>query len=210
MISVIIPYNKDRGYLERCIESIQIQQGVEFEIIMSHNDKPVSVNFNLGLAKAKGEFCKYVCEDDYLPQFALMNLVQGIGDKDWAFANAIQESTDDKWIYRPGDYSKDFLTLQENLKTNRIHGGTTIYRTELLKQIGGLDETLWTAEEYDMHLKLWTAGHVPGYINKEVYIHTLWSGQKSKFYRKTKRHERDKEIKRIQSFYLNEIQSRDL
>ena len=208
MISVIVHYNEDRGFLEGCLDSIKSQKDVDFEIIESFSENGVSYNFNRGLEQAQGEFCKFVCEDDYLPEGALKILNDSIGDFGWIFANAIQIDKTGQWVYRPGDFSRRFMTLEENLNTNRIHGGTTLYRTDLLRLIGGMDETLWTGEEYDMHLKLWSKGFVPGYVDKEVYVHRIWAGQKSRKYRKTLNDKiiRNAEIKKIQARYRNPVQ----
>lgn len=204
MISVIIPYDRNRGYLENCITSIMNQTYKDFEIIPVCNPFPVAKNFNIGLRLAQGEFCKFVAEDDWLPINALQDLADGIKDYPWICGNAEQHDSS-TWVYRPGDYAKNFLTLKENLNTNRIHGGTTLYRTELLREIGGMDESLWTGEEYDMHLKLMSLGYLPGYVDKIVYCHRLWSGQKSKQLRKNRKDERQKEISRIQSFYFDAV-----
>jgi len=203
MISVIVPYNKDRGFLKQCIESVESQDYMH-EIIPVYSDSSVAVNFNKGLKQASGEFVKFVCEDDFLPPGALQLLAEGIDYLDWICANAIQV-TYENWIYKPGNYSDDFLSLKGNLEMNRIHGGTTLYRTEILKSIGGMNEKLWTGEEYDMHLKLMSLGHMPGYIDKEVYCHRIWGGQKSRVLRKNYKNERQKEIDRIQSLYSNKI-----
>lgn len=199
MISIIIPYNRDRGYLRNAIESIE-SQSIQHEIIKVHADRPVSVNFNAGLKLAKGEFCKFVCEDDMMAPNGLRYLLKGIENYDWCYANAIQWEGGGSWIYKPDEH-----TLSANIIKNRIHGGTTLYKTELLREIGGMDETLWTGEEYDMHLKLWTLGYIPKYIDAEVYIHRLWSGQKSRVLRKSKPNERAEEIKRIQSLYSDKV-----
>ena len=198
MISVIIPYDKDRGFLSECVQSIESQTYRDFEIIHAKSDCSVAVNFNFGLKMAKGEFCKFVTEDDWLPPEALSYLVHGILDSPWAYANAIQYEypQETTWIYKPRNYD-----LQSNIEQNHIHGGTTIYRTEILMSIGGMDESLWTGEEYEMHLRLWSQGHIPRYINKEVYVHRLWDGQKSKQLRRTNKNKRDEEIKRIQALY---------
>jgi glycosyltransferase involved in cell wall biosynthesis len=202
MISVIVPYNKDRGYLEQCVKSIE-SQDVRYEIILSKSDKSVAYNFNRGLEKANGEYCKFVCEDDWLPFGALRYLLDGIDGHDWIMGNAIQVDVNN-WIYNPSKH-EGFKTLEGNIKTNRIHGGTTLYRTELLHMFGGMDEMLWTGEEYDMHLRMMQAGYLPGYVDNEVYCHRLWSGQKSKILRKTRTHERQKEIERIQSLYTDSL-----
>jgi glycosyltransferase involved in cell wall biosynthesis len=198
MISVIIPYDKDRGFLDQCVKSIESQTYQDFEIIHAKSNCSVAVNFNFGLKMAKGEFCKFVTEDDWLPENSLQDLVDGIGDAPWAYANAIQYEHPAKttWIYKPNTHD-----LKSNIRQNQIHGGTTIYRTKVLLSIGGMDESLWTGEEYEMHLRLWSKGINPRYIDKEVYIHRLWNGQKSKKLRRINRDKRDGEIKRIQSLY---------
>jgi hypothetical protein len=68
-----------------------------------------------------------------------------------------------------------------------------------------MDEELWTGEEYDMHLKLWGLGYKPGYINREVYVHRLWGGQKSRRLRQQNKNERDEQIKKIQARYTDEL-----
>lgn len=202
MLSVIIPYDKDRGYLDQCVKSIEAQSYRDFEIIHAKSDCSVAVNFNFGLKMAKGEFCKFVTEDDYLPVDSLRYLVNGVGDAPWAYANAIQldEGSQKTWIYKPRLH--DFKT---NTKQNQVHGGTTIYRTDILLSIGGMDESLWTGEEYEMHLRLWSKGYRPRYIDKEVYVHRLWDGQKSKMLKRNNKDKRDEEIKRIQALYSDKV-----
>ncbi len=204
MISVIVPYDTDRGFLEQCVRSIKMQSYSDFEIIQVHRPLPVAKNFNIGLKLAKGKFCKFVTEDDWLPVNSLQDLRDGIMGQDWICANAEQHENGSSYIYRP--FYPQVVSFKENVKKNFIHGGTTLYRTEQLLEIGGMDETLWTGEEYEMHLRLMSKGYMPGYIDKEVYCHRLWSGQKSKLLRKNRKNERQKEIARIQSLYINEVQ----
>jgi len=199
MISVIIPCNKDRGFLDRAIKSIEMQD-CPHEVIVSMSNNLMPYNFNRGLEKAKGEYVKLIHEDDYLLPGGLKKLVDGIKSHPWIFANAFQDDNPE-WIYRPGDYTRDYLSLQENLSTNRIHISTTLYRTKVLREVGGMDETLWTAEEYDMHLKLWTRGYIPGYIDKVVAGHMMWSGQKSRQFRRQDKQKRDAFIQYIQNRY---------
>ena len=202
MISVIIPYNKDRGYLSKCLDSIRKQSYKDFEIVEAKSDCSVAVNFNFGLKMAKGTFIKFVTEDDWLPMDSLLYLFRGIGNAPWAYANAYQfdEYHNRSYIQKPMAFD-----LKSNIEMNQIHGGTTIYRRDVLLKIGGMDETLWTGEEYEMHLRLWTSGYIPTYINREVYYHRLWDGQKSKIYRKTNKTKRDDEIKRIQALYSDSL-----
>lgn len=197
MISVIVPYNKDRGFLTKCVDSIQLQT-LACELIMSQSEKSAAYNFNRGLERATGEFVKVVGDDDWLPFDAAANLVNGIGDAPWAVANATQVDQNGGIIevYKP-----ETLDFAEQIKLNRIHNGGTIYRTEVLREIGGMDESLWTGEEYEMHLRMYSLGYLPKYIDKEVYFYRMWAGGKSRMLRRQNPEKRKNEITRIQNLY---------
>ena len=195
MISVIIPYNKDRGYLSRCIDSIKAQTYKDFEIIESFADAGVSYNFNRGLERARGEFIKLVGEDDWLPATSLADLHDGIGDAKWVIGNVWQE-TNPRYIHKP-----PYLDLESLLKSYDLHGGSTLFRRDILNEIGGMDETLETGEEYDMHLKLLSLGHNPTYINKEVYHYRMWNKSKSVVYRRSRKEWRKEQLAKIKARY---------
>ena len=199
MVSVIIPYNEDRGFLSMCLESIKAQT-VPCELIEVNSPRSVACNVNRGIWLAKGEFIKVVGDDDWLPEDSIENLEKGIGDAPWAVANAVNVVGADRAVYKP-----DTLDFAQQIKLNRIHNGGTIYRTEILKEIGGMDETLWTGEEYEMHLRLYSLGYLPKYIDKEVYYYRIHSGQKSTTLRRDNRKKRANEIARIQSLYSDKV-----
>ena len=198
MVSVIIPYKEDRGFLKQCIYSIQAQtQNVEIIESVSHGS--VGYNFNKGLEKANGEFVKYVCEDDFLPPTAIEDLVDGIGNSQWVCANAYLYKT---WYNVPLKIERSVVKPLEDLLLNyTIHGGTTLYRTAILKEIGGMDVTLWTGEEYDMNLKLIFMGHIPAYIDKEVYYYRGWTHQKSRTFKRARPELRRAELEKIKARY---------
>jgi len=62
---------------------------------------------------------------------------------------------------------------------NRIHGGSTLYRTQVLFDIGGYDEFLWTGEEYDLHLRLLKAGYKHRHVPGIVYRYRIHGNNKS-------------------------------
>ena len=88
MVSVIIPYNEDRGYLKECVASIEAQTYPDIELIPSFSPGSCGHNFNNGLEKATGEYVKWVDEDDWLPPDSIENLVNGIGQAPWICANS--------------------------------------------------------------------------------------------------------------------------
>ncbi len=199
MVSIIVPYNEDRGFLRKCLESLYAQT-VPVKIIEVYGQRSAACNVNIGLWQVTTEYFKVVGEDDWLPPRSIEDLTEGIGDAPWVVANAINVFGRDQVVYKP-----DTLDFAANVKLNRIHNGGTMYRTEIIKEIGGLDETLWTAEEYDMHLKLMSLGHLPKYLDKEVYYYRQHGGQKYKKLNDENRKKRANEIARIQSLYSNKV-----
>jgi len=205
VVSVIVPYNTDRGYLHTCLSSIRAQ-GVDVEVIESQSDHSVAYNFNRGLERANGEYVKFVCEDDFLPRGALRHALDGIAD--WVFGDALMIYGKDAKLWTPADADPDFMSLDVNLRRNCINGGATLYRTDIVREVGGMDESLWTAEEYDMNLRLWIAGHIPNYVNKPLYAYRMWHGQKYKKLNRERNEQRKKEIRRIQALHTDAVQQR--
>lgn len=199
MISVIVPYKEDRGYLKQCIDSIHAQSYTNFELIESRSDGSLPENFNDGLRRASGEFIKMVQDDDWLPVDGLKHLVENIGDAAWIVGNVWQECAN-PYIHKP-----PYLDFKSQVMAYDMHMGSTLYRTDVLRDIGGMDKTLLTGEEYDMHLLLLETGHLPAYIDKEVYHYRMWSGGKSVIFRKQNKEWRKNELKKIQARYLDKI-----
>jgi len=197
MISVIVPYKEDRGYLKQCIDSINAQTYTDFELIEAHGPGTLPENFNAGLKRAKGEFIKMVQDDDYLPPDALRHLAEGIGDHQWVVGN-VWQMTANPYIHKP-----PYLDFESQLNKYDMHMGSTLYRKGMIDKIGGMDETLETGEEYDMHLYLLSLGYNPGYIDKEVYCYRMWSGGKSVIYRKDRTKWRKNELAKIKARYIN-------
>jgi len=200
VVSIIIPYNKDRGYLSKCLDSIWAQTYPDIEVLECQGDVPVVKNINEGIRYAAGEFFKVVGEDDWLPEDSIENLVNGMKDHPWICANAYNVYSDNTTEEIP---PIEKLNLKDMCRLNVIHNGTTMYRTEIIKKIGGMDESLWTGEEYEMHLRLMSKGYMPGYVNKFVYFYRDHPGQKSRQYRRQDKQGRDAELKRIQSLYID-------
>jgi len=196
MVSIIIPYNKDRGYLSQLIDSIDCGH-----INLAFGECGVAENFNRELKRIDTEFVKFIAEDDYFAPGGIKGILDGIGDDPWVVGNSYRVC-DGRVVEK---YTPDTLDFKENIIRNRIDGGTTLYRTEILKEIGGMDETLWTGEEYDMHLKLMSKGYMPKHVNTFVYYHRIWDGQKSRVYRKQNKNKRDEQIKKIQARYTHAI-----
>lgn len=176
-VSVIIPYNIDRGYLQQAIQSVKNQtyKG-EIELIESQSDNCVSYNINQGVKIATGEFIKYLCEDDMLTSNSIEDSVKAIKGYDFIHGNAINLFPTHEIVYKPKWTAP---TIQEMLIGNYVHGGTLMYRKDVFDRIGGFDETLVCAEEYDFNMRAMSKGLTMGYCPHSLYIYRRHEDQKS-------------------------------
>jgi glycosyltransferase involved in cell wall biosynthesis len=182
-VSIIIPYNIDRGYLKRAVTSAQKQvfKG-NFEIITSHSKASLSVNVNEGIRRAAGKYIKFLSEDDELPPYSIQQLFNFCekNNLDWcvSVAQNINVKTGKTYLVK-----SKLTNFEELCRANTIHGGTTIYKRIMLAQVNGYDETLPTAEEYDLHLRLMKSGFTVGFLDTVTYIYYIHEQAKSRKYR---------------------------
>jgi len=205
-ISVIIPYHQDRGYLFDAIESYESQvfTGTS-ELILSHNPTfLLGQNFNAGIVQSQGKYIKILAEDDLLTSNCLQDLFDAAekNEADLVFAEAYHIVEDEfaRDYNSEGHYIPNLengINLDSLLENNFIHGVTTFYRTSMLKELGGYDESLWTAEEYEFHLRCISKGYKLYYEPKIVINYRVWSNSKSIVYRKTRNQERQSLIESI-------------
>jgi|TARA_R110000782_G_scaffold158529_1_gene250648 glycosyltransferase involved in cell wall biosynthesis len=190
-ISVIIPYHQDRGYLFDAIESYEAQEfrGTS-ELVLSHNPTfTLGQNFNAGIDKAKGKYIKILPDDDLLTPNSLQDLFDAaeFNQADLVFAEAYNITDDDaKGWNSDGHYVPNLsngITLESLLDNNFIHGGTTFYKTSMIRELKGYDESLWTVEEYEFHLRCMAAGYKFCYTPTIVFKYRVWLSSKSIMYR---------------------------
>jgi glycosyltransferase involved in cell wall biosynthesis len=198
LVSIIIPYRINRGYLSQAIESIHSQNYPgAIEIIQSNHDAGVSFNINRGIEKASGEFIKYLCEDDWLPVNSIKDSVEGIQGHDFIHGKAYGYFHQRKIV--PYEPPIKHPTLEQNATKNVIHGGSLMYRMSVFERLGLFDESLDCAEELEMNLRCLQAGMSIGYVDKFLY-----------YYR---RHEQQKSLGKgvnqmVRSFKINQINER--
>lgn len=179
-VSIIIPYNKDRGWLNDAIYSVKEQTYPNIELILSQSPASVGVNLNYGIAKATGSFIKYLCDDDLLPPNSIeqsiaaftgpeIDFIHGCATNFWMDIN--KEEVYIPTVKRP--------TLSDMLEHNQIHGGTLMYRASVFRKFGFFDPTLWTGEEYEFNLRLLNSGAIIGYSPDILYKYRRHQQQKS-------------------------------
>ena len=174
-VTVIIPYNKDRGYLKHAIDSVRNQTYKNIELILCKSKDGVSKNINKGFEYATGDIVGYFAEDDLLCSKTIEHVVNGIGEYDFIHGKAIRFNKESNTIYDP---STRYPTLRDLIKHNFIHGGTCWYKSHVIKS-NRFDESLWTGEEFDYNLMLLSKGYKIGFIDEVIFKYRLHEQQKS-------------------------------
>ena len=157
------------------------------------------MNINAGLVRARGEFIKILHDDDMLPPNSLRDLRRGIGTFDWCCGDMETFGTPD--YCDPQAYMGKIPKLSNMVNTNQVYGGTTLYKTSVLRKIGGYNEKLWTGEEYELHLRLLSEGYSVTYVPKIVHRYRLHQVNKSYNLTHGKKQERAVYIRDIAAKY---------
>ena len=201
MISVIIPYITDRGYLDEALRSLHNQSYQDFEIVFAQGDYLQGKNINRGLDRARGEFIKILHDDDMLPPNSLRDLRKGIGEFDWCCGD--METFGETKYCDEQAYVGKIPSLSMMVNKNQVYGGTTMYKTSVLRsdKIKGYNEKLWTGEEYELHLRLLHHGYSVTYIPKIVHRYRLHQINKSYNLTHGKKQERAAYIRDIAAKY---------
>lgn len=193
-VTVIIYYLTDRGWLKDAIQSVRNQKYNGKIQLLLESGGTASENLNNGIRKATGKYVRYLSEDDLLPQYSIHQQVEKLEENecDFCHANAVNffgypviypdghiSFSGRTEQQRPLDGYK-FPTLEDMVKLNRIHGGTVMYRTDVLQDFfQPFDESLTCAEEYDLNMKLLKEGATIDYVNAFTYFYRRHDNQKS-------------------------------
>jgi len=162
LVTVIIPYLEDRGWLEQAVRSVHEQTYPHIELIPIHGSKNRAGNINDGLKKAKGDFIKLLDEDDWLPKRAIELSVKKFNG-DFIHGNAHTVKGKKITPYIP---KIKYPTFADVFKKNFVHGPTMMYAAGVYDKIGLYDEDIGTAEDWDFNLRALAAGLNLGYIDE--------------------------------------------
>ena len=173
-VTVIIPFKEDRGWLDQAIASVP----KDCQLILAKGDGNKSQNFNKVLNQVKGDFIRVLDEDDMLTENCIDSSLFAIEGYDFIHGNALQMYSDSQHgrliPYIP---PVKYPTLVDLLEKNVIHNMTTMYRREVFEKVGGYDESLKWAEDYEFHLRCLSAGLKIGYCNSFLCYYRIHSGQ---------------------------------
>jgi len=171
-ITIIIPYNKDRGYLQEAINSVPKRNDVE--LLVMQGDGLWPENFNKALNFATGDYIKWLHEDDLLLPGAIDLYFQAFEDNniDFVHGNAFEmhQGTQEKKLWVPG---LKIPTLAQMLQKNYIHSSTLMYRKDVFEVIGQMNESpnVYSFEEFEFNLRCLEYGLSIGYVDAPLSIY---------------------------------------
>ena len=182
LVSVIIPMKNAARFVRAAVESVLAQADVELEIIVIDDGssdrsaeivrgiddprvriipgprKGISAAFNAGLADAKGEFLARCDADDLYPSDRLPWQVQFLqshpdfGAVSGSFTTMTQRGN--VVVEHKTEAAGAEVTDELRRGHGRSHVCAYLFRTELLRQIGGCREFFVTAEDVDLQFRL--------------------------------------------------------
>lgn len=181
-VSVVIPVYNGATTVKQTIESVLGQTYQDFEIIVindgsqdetlavissiqdkrikvfSYSNAGLSASRNRGFARACGEFIAFLDADDLWTSDKLELQLKALEQNPQAFvAYSWTDHIDESGKFlRPASYTSENGNIYERLLIGNFLacGSNTLIRTQALKEVGGFDESLNSAEDWDMWLRL--------------------------------------------------------
>lgn len=152
----------------------------EARLVTTKKNTGIPGNINRALEQASGEYIKIIAADDYMTADALSAYTAFCEHNPEAvpiarvrlFSDDAADFTDiEKYCAQCYAFAKQDYTSQYHmlLTKNRIVApAASFYPMELVRRLGGYDETYRWFEDYPMNLKVMHAGYRFGFIDKEL------------------------------------------
>jgi GT2 family glycosyltransferase len=181
-ISIVIPvYNPPRDFLEQCVNSVLNQTATNWQLIVSNDGSTstevldyltelehtqhqrvtivhsenggISAAINAGLAPATGEYFGMLDHDDTLDPRCIEEFSRAIESNNYPEAiysdeDKINPANQHSELYCKPDFSPELLLTQMYL----CH--FTIWKTDMVKVVGGLRSKMDGAQDFDLALRL--------------------------------------------------------
>jgi len=195
LISIIIPCFNSEDYISECIESVLSQNYNNLEIIVvDDGSTDDSINIvrayknvnlyiqknsgacvarNLGLAKSKGKYVKFLDSDDFLEPDTINKqvfLAEQLSDNEIVYG--------DYYLFK--NYQKTYVDvrLEESNQTallilRDILTSTPLHRKWMLDKIGGFDERFKNGQEWNLHVRLSSEGFLFHHQKLAIYNYRI-------------------------------------
>lgn len=230
-VSILVLTHKESEYIDKAIQTSLSQKfNGEFEVILcsdgdlnlkKYSDKynipfalsdkknnltTCSYNINKGIEISKGRYIKILAYDDWLPEDSIQILYNKIIESNSSLVCANSNEMRGEKITVVKSANIDY-TLDKLLVKNVIHGGTVLFSKNDFLEVGGYNNDLKFAEEYDFHLNLLSHNKKFSYIDKNVHFYRRHNNQKgSLVLTPEQRLEKQKYVNNLKSkYYGNDV-----
>ena len=179
IVTIIIPYKVDRGWLQEAINSVP----QDVQLLVSQGESTSwSPMFNKVLSQAEGKYIKYLHDDDMLTPNCIADSIEALESQgvDFIHGKAIHLHMDEGGAEHPYIPQVKKVTVAALLRKNVIHSATTLYKREIFEKLGGFDETLVHSEEYEFNLRCLVNGFKCGYCDSNLAYYRRHGEQKSR------------------------------
>lgn len=200
-VSVIVPTKNSEATIEKCLRSIKMQTYTNIQIIVVDNysvDRTIKIankfgariylkgperasQVNFGATKAKGKYVYRVDSDVILETSVVQEAV----------AICEEQGYDAVCVHNTADPSLSFWTRVSKLERDcyagdKLNVAARFIKKDIFDAVGGFNEELTAAEDYDLHNRLLKCGCKIGEIKaKEVHFgepKTLWELSRKHYY----------------------------
>lgn len=174
--------------LERCIKSLKKQTFRKFEIILVYsffpgglgsvletdnlvllkeNGSTLGAARNLGVRHAKGEFITFIDDDAEAPEnwldmvYSTFQRYPSLSCLGGAHLTPPEESQKDPLVFVQGSFMESVMQsiCLDRSAVGKIAGCNVTYRQRVFEEIGYLNETLKSGEDWDFHIRLAENGY---------------------------------------------------
>lgn len=197
-VSVIIQGYQDRGFFDECINSVLQQTFTDYELIFSSDGNADLKNYadrynipfvisskvnhsysvNLAVKQCSGDWVKVLDDDDLLAPNYLQDMYDNRNKGDLLYGDCINFFGEEKKYYKAPDKIKLGSLLP--IINNPINWSTVFINKEVFLKLGGFDENVQFANDYDLYLNFLINGYKLSYVNKLVSYYRYHNGQMSK------------------------------
>jgi len=202
LVSIIIPTYNSEKTLSKCLQSIKNQTHKNIEIVVvdkGSTDRTIEIakefntrvyvigakerseQVNYGAKKAKGKYI-YRVDSDFILEESIVEEAVRKCERDGYDAICIHNTSDPTISF----WSKVRKFERDMYKDDELNVAARFFRKDVFERVGGFDEKLVAAEDYDFHNKFLKADYKIGRIDsEEIHIgepKTLWEITKRHHY----------------------------
>jgi glycosyltransferase involved in cell wall biosynthesis len=202
LVSVVIPTFNSEKTLPKCLESIKNQTYKNIEVIVvdkNSEDKTINIaksygakvfvinakerseQKNFGVKQSRGKYI-YIVDSDFIVEPEVI---------EEAVRKCENEGYDAVCVHNTSDSTISFWSKVRKLerdcyKDDELNVAARFFKKEVFEAIGGFNESLVAAEDYDLHNRLSEKGFKIGRIQaQEIHIgepKSLWEVAKKHYY----------------------------